>query len=215
MTWERYHPVLSRFTRPPHRYLGTGQYLDFPGHCHYLVRRSHPLGQWYYFAGKTLTQAGAMSLYNNRISNAELIPKPLPVVLTGFEATQQETRARLRWATATKKDNAYFAVGSGTTLALDETNELAKACTPCSCNRVRNDTCCGSCGSSPRPLLSPKNDLAPAVKSPGLSSCGPNSGPVPPPQASCKPTPRKGHERGTSSRPKRYPIASRCYQSLA
>lgn len=72
------------------------------------------LGNGATLLGKALTQAGAMSLDNNRISNAELIPKPLPVVLTGFEATQQGTRARLRWATATEKDNAYFAVESST-----------------------------------------------------------------------------------------------------
>lgn len=73
------------------------------------------LGNGATLLGKALTQAGAMSFDNNRVSNLELIRAgPLPVALTSFEATQQGTRAQLRWATATEKNNAYFAVESST-----------------------------------------------------------------------------------------------------
>ena len=62
--------------------------------------------------GKALTQAGAMSLDNNRVSNAELVP--LPVELTSFAVGQKGAAAQLRWATAMEKNNAYFAVESST-----------------------------------------------------------------------------------------------------
>lgn len=65
--------------------------------------------------GKALTQAGAMSLDNNRVSNAELVPtSPMPVELTSFEVERQGAAAQLRWATAMEQNNAYFAVESST-----------------------------------------------------------------------------------------------------
>lgn len=63
--------------------------------------------------GKMLTQAGAINLDNNRVSNAELIAAgPLPVELTSFVAERLGAVARLRWATASEKNNACFAVES-------------------------------------------------------------------------------------------------------
>ena len=63
--------------------------------------------------GKALTQAGAMSLDNNRISNAELVSSgPLPVKLTSFKVARQGTNAQLHWTTAQERNNAYFGIES-------------------------------------------------------------------------------------------------------
>ena len=55
--------------------------------------------------GRGLTQGGAISLNTIRAS-------PLPVELTRFTADRQGENVLLRWATASKKNSAYFALES-------------------------------------------------------------------------------------------------------
>ena len=94
--------------------LASGSTSVFRGIIIVLSAGAIHLGNGATLLGKALTQAGAMSLDNNRVSNAELITKPLPVVLTSFEAARQGSHAQLRWATATEENNAYFAIESST-----------------------------------------------------------------------------------------------------
>ncbi len=61
--------------------------------------------------GKALSKAGAINLDNNQVSNIELpYVGPLPVELTRFVAERQGVAAQLSWATASEKNNDYFAV---------------------------------------------------------------------------------------------------------
>lgn len=57
--------------------------------------------------GRALTQTGEITLNGNRVD-------PLPVELTSFTADRRSGNAFLCWATASEKNNAYFAVQSST-----------------------------------------------------------------------------------------------------
>jgi len=60
--------------------------------------------------GRTLSTTGAISTNNNRVTSPGATP--MPVVMTEFTAEDQAGRALLRWATASEKNNAYFAIES-------------------------------------------------------------------------------------------------------
>jgi hypothetical protein len=65
--------------------------------------------------GRALTQSGNITLNNNRVTTASA---PLPVELTSFTAERRSESALLRWATASERNNAYFAVQSSADGAL-------------------------------------------------------------------------------------------------
>ena len=59
--------------------------------------------------GRALTQSGDITLINNKVTTS---PVPLPVELTRFTAESRSDDVLLRWATASERNNAYFAVQS-------------------------------------------------------------------------------------------------------
>lgn len=61
--------------------------------------------------GQALSISGAISTYNNRVTNQQ-IKRPLPVELTSFTADRQGPDAELSWTTASEKNCAYFTVES-------------------------------------------------------------------------------------------------------
>ena len=61
--------------------------------------------------GRALTQSGDITLNNSRVTTSAV---PLPVELTSFTAEERSEHVLLRWATASERNNAYFAVQSST-----------------------------------------------------------------------------------------------------
>ena len=61
--------------------------------------------------GRALSVAGAITNYNNQVVRPTIIASvPLPVALTSFTAMREGNVAQLRWATATERNSAYYAV---------------------------------------------------------------------------------------------------------